>query len=560
MKELAHKLDAIDRKSYKAYKQIQGLYQFPMFDLEFDHIQGDPFANPTRISIRLTTQDAGFSASLWSNPSRLLACEDFLARVVGRSCIQFARGNRGSGNSGKIEITRHSQQLLKRNTVLVSDDFIECRLAIGLPAAGRSVLAHEAKVMLLEELPNIVTHALLAQNTDLDAMALHINCNEDQDYLRHWLKQQKLVSFIADGSCLPRASGVDDQPLPETPHLFISPASLRYTVNLPHYGNVSGMGIPEGVNLIVGGGFHGKSTLLHAIELGVYNHIPGDGRERVATQANAIKIRAEDGRQIHNVNISPFIDNLPFGKTTNSFSSENASGSTSQAANIMEALECGCSALLIDEDTSATNFMIRDERMQQLVANDKEPITPLLHRVRELYSTLGISSIMVMGGSGDYLDVADTVIMMDAYQPLDVTQEAGKLKRSVKHTDSEKNAINPGNRTVERKLLNASRGKYDYKADVPEPGLLKYGEHRIDLRRVEQLLDPAQCRSIALILFRYYETATGNETSTIEGIREIMRQIETHGLDHISLYKVGDLALPRLYEVMAAINRVRKLH
>ena len=101
------------------------------------------------------------------------------------------------------------------------------------------------------------------------------------------------------------------------------------------------MGIRKGITLIVGGGYHGKSTLLKALEAGVYNHIAGDGREFVITDDTAFKLRAEDGRSITGVDISPFIKNLPNKKDTVHFSTEDASGSTSQAANLMEALESG---------------------------------------------------------------------------------------------------------------------------------------------------------------------------------------------------------------------------
>ena len=194
---------------------------------------------------------------------------------------------------------------------------------------------------------------------------------------------------------------------------FTSPQAFETTFNLPSGRAVTGMSIPEGITLIVGGGYHGKSTLL-GLERSVYDHIPNDGREFVITRHDAMKIRAEDGRGIQNVNISPFIDNLPGKKDTTHFSTDNASGSTSQAANVMEALG-QTSTLLIDEDTSATNFMIRDGRMQKLIAPDKEPITPFSNKVRPLLEAHQVATILIVGGSGDYFDVADQVMMMDEY-------------------------------------------------------------------------------------------------------------------------------------------------
>lgn len=205
---------------------------------------------------------------------------------------------------------------------------------------------------------------------------------------------------------------------------FVSPESLRVTLDLPNRGSISGMGIPLGVTLIVGGGFHGKSTLLQALERGVYNHIAGDGREYVITDASAVKLRSEDSRSISNVDISLFIHDLPGKSDTTSFSTADASGSTSQAANVIEGIEAGTSLFLIDEDTSATNFMVRDELMQRVVADSEEPITPFISRVRDLYEKLGISSILVAGSSGSYFHVSDTVIQMKEYVPYDITERA----------------------------------------------------------------------------------------------------------------------------------------
>ena len=198
-------------------------------------------------------------------------------------------------------------------------------------------------------------------------------------------------------------------------------------MTLPNNGEITGMGIRKGVTLIVGGGYHGKSTLLNALEYGIYNHIPDDGREFVVTNADAVKIRAEDGRSIQSLNIDPFISNLPFDQDTTEFSTANASGSTSQAANILEALEVGASTLLLDEDTLATNFMIRDIRMKTLIAKEKEPITPFVEHVRSLYEEKGISTVIVMGGSGDYFSLADVVIGMIEYSPHDLTSQAHQI-------------------------------------------------------------------------------------------------------------------------------------
>ena len=253
------------------------------------------------------------------------------------------------------------------------DGTVEARFTVGLPAQGRRVLGRQACQLLLEELPRIIESSLMARSHAEEELWRHAAANEDADALRSMLAERGLIAFVADGSILPRSSGVDDRPMGGDEVIpFSSPESLRIGYSLPNAGTVAGMGVGEGVTLIVGGGYHGKSTLLRAIERGVYNHRPGDGRELVVSAPDLVKIRAEDGRAVNGVDISAFIGDLPLGKSTRRFSSDNASGSTSQAAAIVEAMESGASGLLIDEDTAATNFLIRDARMQALVPKESE--------------------------------------------------------------------------------------------------------------------------------------------------------------------------------------------
>lgn len=576
MEKLRKLLTQIDGGSYKAYKDIKGSYQFNGYMLTIDHVQGDPFAAPSRVSIRVPMHNAGFPDELWMQnrlpqqyqpqdivPIRKIALEDYLSRSVHRAMRKTVKGHRGSGGSGEVNIETSKQQVLQRNAIVVATDFVEARIVVGLPANGRRVAGRQAIAIFFDELPKVVQQSLLYNNLPKNDLQNHIESIEDQEALRLQLKDKNIVAFVANGSVLPRLSGVDDRPLEKDALAFQAPESLSYDVELPNRGKIRGMGIPQGITLIVGGGFHGKSTLLHAVERGIHNHIPGDGREIAATNPTAVKVRAEDGRAISKVNISPFIDRLPFGRDTKAFNTENASGSTSQAANIIEAFEAGTEVLLIDEDTSATNFMIRDERMQSLVAQDKEPITPLLYRVRELYDNHGVSSVIVMGGSGDYFDVADTVIMMDCYEPKDVTQQAKALARNLHDTyhdtlDHLPQFSRNSHRKPGKKVLDPSRRNRDVKIDTKGLHTILYGEHHIDLSLVEQLIDIGQTRSIGLIIHYYATHYANNHDSLIEGLRKVLSDINIEGLDVISPYKVGNLALPRLHEIAAAINRIRE--
>ncbi|BCR06140.1 ATPase [Desulfuromonas versatilis] len=560
MNRLRDILKRIDGKGYKAYKDLTGSYDFGEFRLGVDHVQGDPFAAPSRISVYVAAAQAGLPPELFATPVRRIALEDFLGRAVAAAIRQCVRGRRGIGKSGEMAIATSGQQVLVRNAVLIAEGAVEARLTLGLPAAGRTIRGRDAEEMLFRELPEVVRRALFYPSLDADKARRHVESVEDQQALRDQLAKQGLVAFVADGAILPRRSGIDDRPLPQDAIPFRAPESLARTLVLPNAGEVRGMAIPAGVTLIVGGGFHGKSTLLHALERGVYDHIPGDGRERVASDPAAVKIRAEDGRSVWDVNISPFIDNLPLGRDTVRFSTENASGSTSQAANIMEALECGAGVLLIDEDTSATNFMIRDERMQQLVTKDKEPITPLLHRVRELYDEHGVSTVIVMGGSGDYLEVADRVIMLDSYTVREVTAEARRIAGAPRVRPETAGAppldLQP-RRVPTAAMLNPARGRREAKIDTRGLDTLLYGEHNIDLGNVEQLVDLGQVRAIGLLIKFFAENQAQASTTLAEGLASALAAIEEGGLDLLPPWKTGDLALPRLFELAAAVNRIR---
>ena len=557
MERLRELLRHLEGQGYKAYKRLKGSYDFGGFRLTIDHIQGDPFALPTRISLQLTRQQHGLPPELWNNSVRRIALEDFLGRAVHRALARHVKGRRGTGRSGEMEIAVNGQQILRRNAVLIDDVSLEARLLFALPGSGRSVLAQQAAEMFFAELPQVVAAGLCWNDRDLSAMREHVLCAEDQDFLRRQLDPLGSVAFIADDSLLPRLSGIDDRPLPDGVR-FRSPPELRRSVTLPNRGEISGMAVPAGITLIVGGGFHGKSTLLQALERGVYNHIPGDGRELTATLADAVKIRAEDHRAIDRVNISPFIATLPGNRRTDCFCTENASGSTSQAANIIEALEAGCRCLLIDEDTSATNFMIRDARMQQLVPDSREPITPLLFRVRELYEREGVSCIIVTGGSGDYLAVADQVIMLDNYRASDVSAAAGKVAGPGPPAPVRPIPFGQGGPRRVDLGTTPFPGQKEVKFQVREQRLLEYGRRRIDLSQVEQLLDSGQTEAIGRLLDRCRQQDPEQRDGLIPALTRILTETEEQGLDILLPWKAGHLAMPRLHELAAAANRLRK--
>ncbi len=561
-RDLRDALKRIDGKGYRAYRDLAGEYDFDEFILYIDHVQGDPFASPSRVRARVYQDKAFFPKDTFLTRSREVALRDYLARSFHSASERFSLGNRGSGKSGIITIQKPGQEILERSSVVITHLYAEARFGMGLPAFGRTVAGKHAEAMFFDELPKIIRFSMMYQNLDRESLYKHVETCEDADFLRGELEGLGYVSFIAEGSILPRASGIDPSPMSEEEAVpFESPHSMRMDIELPNRGQVTGMGITKGVTLIVGGGYHGKSTLLRAIEQGVYNHIPGDGREFVVTNPNAVKIRAEDGRRIEKVNITPFISNLPFGKDTASFSTEDASGSTSQAANILESIEAGADVLLIDEDTSATNFMIRDHRMQELVSKDKEPITPFIDRVRNLYTDRHVSTILVIGGSGDYFNVADHVICMTEYKPYDVTNEAvavaGKFPGERK-----KEGTDYFGKVTERiplaESLNPKKGRKDVKISAKGLRSISYGRQKIDLGALEQLVDICQTAAIGDAI-EYAKKYMDAKRTIREVTSLVMMDIGKDGLDVIGRRISGDYAEFRKIELAAAINRLRTL-
>lgn len=559
--DLRHILNRIDGKGYPAYKDIRGKYKFPEFTLLVDHVQGDPFAAPSRLRVQVPQEAAGYPPDTFNKRARGIALADFLTRAFDAACSQFS-GRRGSGKSGLMAIDRPGQQILERTSVLVDAEAVEARFVVGLPAAGRRVLGRQAAVMLCDDLPRIVESALRFSTNNRTALYRHITAAEDADWLRSQLAIRGLVAFVADGAVLPRRTGVDDRPLHEGAIAFQGPASLRVEFELPNAGPVAGMGIPAGVTLIVGGGYHGKSTLLNALERGVYNHVPDDGRELVVTDEGAVKIRAEDGRAVTGANISPFIGTLPNGADTRRFATANASGSTSQAANIIEALEAGTRVLLVDEDTAATNFMIRDHRMQELIAKEREPITPFIDKVRQLYDEHGVSTILVMGGSGDYFDVADTVIAMDAYVPHDVTGQARAIARKYRAERRQEGGDRFGDitpRTPQAESVDPSKGRREVKISTRGVNTILFGTNEIDLTAVEQLVDPSQLNAIGQALYYARQRYMDGHRTLPEILDAVMADIDRGGLDVLERRPVGDLARFRRHELATALNRLRTL-
>lgn len=556
LSDLKRELEKIDGRGYKTYKTLEGQYSFEDYILSIDHVQGDPFASPSRIRV-IVNSNNNFPKNLFDEKYKKITICDFLTRLFSKNIYKYGEKVFGSGKSGLIEISKCSQQVIERTSIIINNEKIEARFYVGFPARGRSVLSKELEKILFNIIPNIVKNTLIYNNINIKALNDKLKLLEDQEFIRKQLKDKKLIAFIANNSILPRESGISQKPLKDGKK-FISPKELEVEFNTPNRGLIKGMGIPEGITLIVGGGYHGKSTLLKALELGVYNHIEGDGREFVITDNTALKVRAEDGRAITKTDISLFINNLPNGKDTKKFYTENASGSTSQAANIIEGIESGTKLFLIDEDTSATNFMIRDSVMQQLVSKDKEPITPFIDVARSLYKQKGISTILVAGSSGDFFDIADLVIQMDNYEPYEVTKKAKALSRGITNVNENLKVDIDFNRVILKGTIESSPKGVKVKT-LGKDGI-SINKENIDLRAVEQIVDNEQLNTIGAIM-KYAENKLMGKNLTLAQIADNITEELKNNLIGIENIKggYGSFAIVRKQEIMCAYNRYIKI-
>ena len=575
--ELRQQLRSINRKSYPAYKGLKGLYHFGNYILSIDHVQGDPFASPSHVSIQISHRDTGFPVEYYKDTLTGTTLCDYLTRQFEKQVSQYSFRAKGSGKSGLLTASHCGQEILSRTACEITEKGITARFFVGFPANGRTINATELEKILFDFLPVCIQKSFFYSSLNAKELQNYIELAEDQEFIRQTLPAKNLCAFIADGSILPRESGISSRPM-KASIPFTSPDSLRISINLPHKGKITGMGIPKGITLIVGGGYHGKSTLLNALELGVYNHIPGDGREYVITDATAVKLRSEDGRFIKDVDISMFINDLPNKKDTRCFSTLDASGSTSQAAGIVESMEAGSHLFLLDEDTSATNFMVRDAFMQQVIQREKEPITPFLERAEDLYKKAGISTILVAGSSGAFFHIADTIIQMDNYVPKDITASVKKLCSqyplpAVSVTDFQlphSHRIMSRPAESSKRLIHNSRGNHS-DSGAAKPERLKtrisgtdgfsLGRQEIDLRYTEQLIDAEQTAALGLLL-KYAVEHLADGRRTLPGVVQFLwKNLSLHGLSFFTEnQKIScGYATPRIQEIYACLNRYRGL-
>jgi predicted ABC-class ATPase len=555
---LRDKLLTLDGKPYAAYKGLEGAYRFERFVLFIDEVPVDPIGTPVPVRVRMDQAEAQVPRELWSTPARQAALEDFIGR---RWHDAARRVGRARGGRGGIFIDPGGQAILPRTNCALTEDSVEIRAHVVLPAEGRKASGRLSQPLWFEDLGQIADAALVFAPHASEAVR-QVHVAEDYAVLRGLLAERGLVAFIADGAVLPRDPDGDR---PALAHLvtFQAPPELSVTLEVPHRGSLSGLGIPRGVTVILGPAFSGRSTLLRAIASAVYPHVQGDGREYCTTVPDAVWILADGSRRIEGVNLTPFISVLPGGEDPARYHSPAAPPLIAQVASIAEALEAGTSLLLFDEDSTAPRLLARDPLWRYLRPEGKESVTPLADLVRPLYAESGVSTI-IAGGTGSSLPaVADTVISMEAFRPSVVTAVARELS-----------AQWPGVRVAEVRGFGGTHHRVPLgdsvaflkgrrlKPEAVGTVSLSLGRDTVDLRALPQLADPAQIRALGAALILAAERGYLDGT---RAIREILSLVEADmaagGLDVLSPrdYPVGDYAQPRRQEIAAVLSRLRTL-
>lgn len=551
---LTRKLLDLTGRPPGAYRSIQGSYDFGDFTLVVEQVPDDPGRHAALLHALVPLKTAKFPKDVFTPKSREIAARDFLLRRFVQVAQQRSMKKTGV-RGGKISIDRPVNELLEHTAVVVDDECIVARFTAELPVKGRGVAGEDAVELMTKRVPAAVRESLVFSNVDGELLADWIETNEDADTLRDMLPRLGLAAFVADGSMLPRRIRADARGA----KTFTAPDGLAVTVDLPNRGEIRGMGIPAGITLIEGGTASGKTTLLRAIELGVYNHPFGDGRELVVTVPDAVGIREEAGRKVECVDLSPVMKEIAPGIDPMRYTSKSAPPAVSFAANLMESLEIGTSLLIFDDETTTANFLGRDARMQALVPDDKEPLRPLVDILPVLRDGHGISSVIV-GGTGDYLAIADTVIVLDEYQPRSATEDA---KRIVESSPGRTGCADvpfrfPAARRPLTASLQAPKADTRLSSSLFGRGIVKYGGESIDLSKLTQIVSQSQARAIARAIALVHKLMDGS-TSLADAVGKVMNRVEQIGLDSLSNRYIGDLSMFRAHELAAAVNRMKDL-
>ena len=560
MKALYQKIRTLNGKNYGLYKSLADKpWDFGDFALEFLHVQGDPYAPASRVVIKANLSMLGYSGEWGGSFERRLALSDFLHRKLSRLVKE-----KYPDKDAAIVFDTAGPEMLVRNSLWIDNGELRACLQVRLPGEGRKIQAEVAAEILTMVLPDLVSAGLYYSKSDEAALQEHFRVLAERKEILAQLESRGLCAFVPDGAVLPRASGLSELPL-EGAVPFTAPEQMAVTLNVCGR-EIRGMGIPKGITVITGGAFHGKSTLLQALTRAVYPHIPGDGREGIVIDESALRVGVEDGRSVRGTDLSMFVRDLPGGVSTKNFNTLSASGSTSEAANLLEAMEAGSRAFLIDEDSSAVNFLIRDVRVRKLLGDDREPLIPLTDRIREI-SAQGYSFILVAGACGDYLDLADNIVIMANYKA-----ECAKSSPSPESQQSTA-AVSSARpfvgymQPLQKSVRPTSAVERQVKVKLLGDTLLQIGFLVSDTSRLNTLVDKQQRLGAGFVLLNLLQNAASNSESSDASaagdsvaatIRKLYEKIQNVGFRNLPQGMSREMSLPRVVDIACVAFRLRE--
>lgn len=574
MKALYQKIRTLAGKNYGLYKSLADKpWDFGDFSLEFLHVQGDPFAPASRIMIKANLQMLGYPSEWGGTFERRLALSDFLLRRMS-AVVKEKYPDRDAA----VVFDVAGPEMLVRNSLWIDNGELRAVLQVRLPGEGRKIQSEAAAEILTMVLPDLVSASLYNEGSRceggvLPELTAHYNVLADRAVVLRELETRGLAAFVPDGAVLPRASGISEDPL-EGAIPFEAPAEMAVTLNV-NGRDVRGMGIPKGVTVITGGAFHGKSTLLQALTRSVYPHVPGDGREGIVIDESALRVGVEDGRSVRGTDLSQFVRDLPGGVSTREFTTASASGSTSEAANLLEAMEAGSKTYLIDEDSSAVNFLIRDARVRKLLGDDREPLIPLTDRIRDIASQ-GRSFILVAGACGDYLDLADNIIVMANYKA-ECAKTAGKECAVLSSANAPANLppfVAPACRSfaeyikpIQNSIRPTSAVERQVKVKLSGDTLLQMGFLVADTSRLVTLADKQQRLGAGFMLLNLCQNAISNNgsgdaqdsanASIVDCIEKLCDKIKNVGFRNLPQGMSREMSLARPVDIACVLFRLR---
>ena len=567
MKALYQKIRSLNGKNYGLYKSLADKpWDFGDFALEFLHVQGDPYAPASRVLIKTNLSMLGYAGEWGGTFERRLALSDFLYRKLGRLVQE-----RYPGKDAAVIFDTAGPEMLVRNSLWIDNGELRACLQVKLPGDGRKIQAELAAEILTMVLPDLVSAGLYYSKSDEVFLQEHYRVLAERKEILSQLDARGLCAFVPDGAVLPRASGLSELPL-EGAVPFTAPEQMAVTLNVCGR-DIRGMGIPKGITVITGGAFHGKSTLLQALTRSVYPHIPGDGREGIVIDESALRVGVEDGRSVRGTDLSHFVRDLPGGVSTKDFNTLSASGSTSEAANLLEAMEAGSRTFLIDEDSSAVNFLIRDVRVRKLLGDDREPLIPLTDRIREI-SAQGYSFILVAGACGDYLDLADNIVIMANYKaecakftPMSSWKTEGLIGSTESAEVQQPRPFVAYMQPLQKSVRPTSSVERQVKVKLAGDTLLQIGFLVSDTSRLNTLVDRQQRFGAGFVLLNLLQNAASNAESgdssnagdsVAETIQKLYEKIQNVGFRNLPQGMSREMSLPRVVDIACVAFRLRE--